>query len=42
MTDGEPATYTPFESGPGPAGAVDRAILATQQAVFATHGLSPA
>ena len=42
MTDGEPATFTPFESGPGPAGAVDRAILATQQAVFPTHGLPPA
>ena len=39
MTDGEPATYTPFGAGQDPASPVDRAITATQAAVFPEHGL---
>ena len=42
MTDGEPATYTPYADGQDPASPVDRAIAATQAAVFPEHGLWPA
>jgi acetoin utilization protein AcuC len=42
MTDGEPATYAPFGDGHDPARPVDRAIAATQTAVFPEHGLWPA
>jgi acetoin utilization protein AcuC len=42
MTDGEPATYTPFSAGQDPASPIDRAITATQTAVFPEHGLWPA
>jgi acetoin utilization protein AcuC len=41
MTDGEPAAFTPFSSGYDPADAVDRAIMATRNAVFPLHGLLP-
>ncbi len=41
MTDGEPATYTPFERGYDPADPVDRSIMATRAAVFPAHGLEP-
>jgi acetoin utilization protein AcuC len=41
MTEGAPATYTPFESGHDPADPVDRAIMATRRAVFPQHGLMP-
>lgn len=39
MTEGEPAEFEPFESGYNPADPVDRAIMATREAVFALHGL---
>ena len=39
MTDGSPATYTPWQ--PGGDGSVDRAIAATRNAVFPLHGLDP-
>jgi len=42
MTDGEPASYTAFEDGRDPTSPVDRAIAATQAAVFPDHGLMPA
>jgi acetoin utilization protein AcuC len=42
MTDGEPATYVPYSDGADPASPVDRAIAATQAAVFPEHGLMPA
>ena len=41
MTDGAPATFVPFESGYEPAEPVDRAIMATRNAVFPEHGLMP-
>ena len=41
MTEGAPAEFVPFESGYDPADAVDRAIMATRQAVFPYHGLMP-
>jgi acetoin utilization protein AcuC len=41
MTEGDPAAYTPFESGYDPAEPVDRAIIATQNAVFPLNGLMP-
>ena len=41
MTEGDKAEFTPFESGYDPADPVDRAILATRQAVFPRHGLLP-
>ena len=42
MTEGDPAAYAPFESGYDPAEPVDRAIVATQNAVFPLNGLMPA
>jgi acetoin utilization protein AcuC len=42
MTDGEPAIYAPYIDGQDPASPVDRAIAATQAAVFPEHGLWPA
>ncbi|WP_104433886.1 acetoin utilization protein AcuC [Kineococcus xinjiangensis] len=41
MTDGEPAHWDGWESGFDPADAVDRAILATRNAVFPFLGLDP-
>ena len=41
MTEGDPAVYDPFESGYDPAEPVDRAIIATQKAVFPLNGLMP-
>jgi len=41
MTDGAPASFPPFSSGYDPADSVDRAIMATRNAVFALHGLLP-
>ena len=41
MTDGAPAEFVPFESGYDPAEPVDRAIMATRNAVFPLHGLMP-
>jgi acetoin utilization protein AcuC len=41
MTDGAAARYSPFNSGIDPADPVDRAIMATRSAVFASHGLLP-
>ncbi|MBO0789078.1 MAG: acetoin utilization protein AcuC, partial [Actinobacteria bacterium] len=41
MTDGEPATFRAFGSGFDPADAIDRAIMATRNAVFPLHGLLP-
>jgi acetoin utilization protein AcuC len=41
MTDGAPATFTPFEAGYDPADPVDRTVLATRTAVFPSHGLLP-
>ena len=41
MTDGAPAEFVPFESGYDPADPVDRAIMATRNAVFPLHGLMP-
>ena len=42
MTDGASAEFVPFESGYDPAEPVDRAIIATQNAVFPLNGLMPA
>ncbi|HMD91626.1 MAG TPA: acetoin utilization protein AcuC [Trebonia sp.] len=39
MTDGAPARYVPFSSGMDPGDPVDRAIMRTRTAVFASHGL---
>ncbi len=39
MTDGAPARYVPFSSGMDPADPVDRTIMRTRGAVFASHGL---
>jgi acetoin utilization protein AcuC len=41
MTDGAEASFSPFSSGYDPAAAVDRAIMATRNAVFPLHGLLP-
>jgi acetoin utilization protein AcuC len=41
MTDGTPAEFEPFESGYNPSDRVDRAIMATRNAVFPLHGLMP-
>jgi acetoin utilization protein AcuC len=41
MTEGNPGDYVPFESGIDPGDAVDQAILATQRAVFPSHGMMP-
>ena len=41
MTEGTPAVFEPFESGCNPADPVDRAIMATRNAVFPLHGLMP-
>jgi acetoin utilization protein AcuC len=41
MTDGAQAGYLPFGDGYDPADPVDRSILATRNAVFPHHGLSP-
>ena len=41
MTDGLPGLFSPFESGYDPADPVDRAIMATRNAVFPLHGLMP-
>jgi acetoin utilization protein AcuC len=40
-TEGAPAKYQPFESGYDPGHPVDRAIMATRNAVFPLHGLMP-
>jgi acetoin utilization protein AcuC len=39
MTDGGAARYVPFSSGVDPGDPVDRAIMRTRSAVFASHGL---
>ncbi len=39
MTDGASANYVPFSSGVDPGDPVDRAIMRTRSAVFASHGL---
>jgi acetoin utilization protein AcuC len=39
MTDGTPAVFEPFESGYNPSDPVDRAIMATRNAVFPLRGL---
>ena len=41
MTDGSPVRYAPFSSGIDPEDPVDRAIMRTRGAVFASHGLLP-
>jgi acetoin utilization protein AcuC len=41
MTDGAPATFTPFEDGYDPDDPVDRTVLATRTATFPSHGLMP-
>jgi len=41
MTDGAPAVFVPFEVGYNPGDQVDRAIVATRNAVFPLHGLMP-
>jgi acetoin utilization protein AcuC len=41
MTEGAQARYTAFETGHDPADPVDRAIMATRNAVFPMHGLLP-
>jgi acetoin utilization protein AcuC len=41
MTEGAEASFSPFSSGYDPAAAVDRAIMATRNAVFPLHGLLP-
>ena len=40
MTDGAPAVFEPFESGYDPDQAIDRAIMATRNAIFPLHGLT--
>lgn len=39
MTDGATPTWSPWSDGYDPADALDRAVLATQRAVFPAHGL---
>lgn len=41
MTEGGWAEYYGFETGYDPAEPVDRAVMATRQAVFPLHGLVP-
>jgi acetoin utilization protein AcuC len=41
MTEGASAMFVPFESGYDPGNPVDRAIVATRNAVFPLHGLMP-
>jgi acetoin utilization protein AcuC len=41
MTEGAPASFVPFSSGFDPADPIDRAIVATRNAVFPLHGLPP-
>ena len=41
MTEGQPAEFISFDSGYDPAEPVDRAIMATRNAVFPLHGLMP-
>ena len=41
MTDGLPGQFSSFESGYDPADPIDRAIIATRNAVFPLHGLMP-
>jgi len=41
MTEGAPAVFEPFESGYDPGHPVDRAIMATRNAVFPLHGQMP-
>jgi len=41
MTDGLPGRFSSFERGYDPADPVDRAIMATRNAVFPLHGLMP-
>lgn len=41
LTDGEPADFSPWSAGFDPEDAVDRAVMATRQAVFPSHGLDP-
>jgi acetoin utilization protein AcuC len=41
MTDGSAADFTPFDSGFDTGDVIDRAILATRNAVFPAHGLFP-
>jgi acetoin utilization protein AcuC len=41
MTDGASTEFEPFESGYHPSDPVDRAIMATRNAVFPPHGLMP-
>ena len=41
MTDGGQPVYRPFSSGVDPGDPVDRTIMRTRSAVFASHGLHP-
>ena len=41
MTEGAPVQFEPFESGHNLNEAIDRAIIATRNAVFPTYGLMP-
>jgi len=41
MTEGAPAVFEPFESGYDPGDPADQAIVATRNAVFPWHGLTP-
>jgi acetoin utilization protein AcuC len=41
MTEGDPGTYAPVESGFDHGDPVDQAILATQRAIFPLHGMMP-
>ena len=41
MTEGQPGEFISFDSGYDPAEPVDRAIMATRNAVFPLHGLMP-
>jgi acetoin utilization protein AcuC len=41
MTEGASAEFAPFESGYDPGDPLDRAIMATRNAVFPLHGLMP-
>jgi acetoin utilization protein AcuC len=41
MTDGAPAAFTPLSAGYDPDDWADRSIMATREAVFPHHGLSP-
>jgi acetoin utilization protein AcuC len=41
MTEGAPTDFKPFGTGHDPGHLVDRAIMATRNAVFPRHGLTP-